>query len=780
MFVRPGHFHRSLFRRLASLFAIAGLAVVLSVPALAAVASRIIVEGNQRIGDDTVIGNLTIQPGQNYTGADVDDSIDALFATGLFEDVTITPSGNTLIVRVVENAVISRVNFEGNRRISDQVLESVTRSSARSVLRRSTVQSDVQRILAVYRGRGSFSASVEPQIIDRGQGRVDLIFEITEGANTSVARISFIGNRSFSDGRLRDVIKTKESGLLGFIRKTDTYDPNRLQEDQQALRRFYFNRGFADFRIISANADFDRERNEFFITFNIEEGDRYEFGDVRVETTLSDLDPEDLRRDVESRPGRRYSAEDIEKSLEELTLEANRQGYPFAQVVPTGERNFETGTIDVVYRIDQGVQGFIERIEIIGNETTRDYVIRREFDIAEGDAFNRILLDRAERRLRNLGFFENVQITTTRGSAPDRVVVVVRVEEKATGSVQFGVGYSTNDGVVGDISYEQRNFLGRGQYIKAGFGGGAKTQNAEFSFTEPYLFGRRLAGGFDVFHRQSEDANGQNYDTQETGGSLRLTVPLTENFATQIYYTLFNRDVSVPTGVCPGGLSAAVCDSVGERLTSLVGVSLVYNTLDNQLQPREGIYLSNTTEIAGLGGDAAFIRDTAKARYYQEIIPAYGVVGMVGLEGGAILSLNDDLKIQDQFQIGGTVIRGFQTGGLGPRDATTGEALGGRFYVAATAEATFPIPFIPPEVGLNGAFFADAGSLWGVDPDIANTITQTGGQIVSDDFDLRAAAGVGVLWNSPFGPIRADFAFPFLENNADRTQVFRLSGGTRF
>jgi outer membrane protein insertion porin family len=773
---------RTVLRTIALAAVLGVVAITAAQPVLAAVVSRIVVEGNNRVDDATVEAYLTIRPGESYGPAQVNESVETLFATGLFEDVSITRRGNALLVQVVENPVINRVSFEGNSRISDELLEGVVDSRSRAIFSRARVQSDVERILETYRRRGNYRANVEPQIIDRGQNRVDLVFNITEGEKTTVGRITFIGNRSFSDARLRDVIRTKESGLLGFLRTSDTYDPQRLRQDQELLRRFYFNRGFADFRILSASADYDRERNQFFITFTLEEGTRYQFGDVRVDTTLTEVDPEALERRVLARSGRTYSAEKIEKSLEELTLAANRQGYPFAQVTPVGERNFEESTIDVVFRVEEGAQAFIERIDIVGNTTTRDYVIRREFDIAEGDAFNRILLDRAERRLRDLGFFETVRITTEQGSRPDRVIVKVFVQEKATGKVSFGIGYSTSEGVVGDLSVEERNFLGRGQYVKASIGGGANTQNAEFSFTEPYLFGRRISGGFDLYTRLSEERDTQAYDSNETGGGLRLGLPITEQVSVQVFYNLFQREVDVNPANCRGPnprLSQAVCESDGTRITSLIGTSLIYDTLDNRFNPREGVYARFTTEVAGLGGDTRFWRNTAKARAYREIVPAYGVVGMVRVEGGAMEALDDELRIQDQFFVGGDIIRGFDNSGIGPRDRRSGEALGGRYYIAGTMEATFPIPFLPPEAGLNGAVFADAGSLWGVDPDI---VARNGGAgtIVSDDFDIRASGGVGVLWKSPFGPIRADFAVPFIEREEDETQVFRLSGGTQF
>lgn len=776
---RPLNAKRAAARAAAFVAALAVATVMAAGAAFAAVVSSIAVEGNTRVDRETVLAYVTIEPGRQFGPSDIDESIDALFATGLFRDVAISQRGSTLVVAVEENPIINRIAFEGNRRLSDETLEGAIRSRPRGVLTRAQVQSDVQLILETYRRRGSYQASVEPQVIDLGNGRVDLVFEIDEGDNTEVARITFIGNRSFSDGRLRDVINTRESGLLGLIRTTDTYDPDRLLADQELIRRFYYNRGFADFRIVSAVADFDRERNAFFITITVEEGDRYTFGEIEVDTTIRGLDPSTLRSAVETREGRTYSSEKVELTLENLTLEANRQGFPFAQVRPRADRDFEAKTISIVYQIDEGPRAFIERIDIVGNTTTRDYVIRREFDVVEGDAFNRILIDRAERRLRNLGFFETVRITTERGSAPDRVVVTVFVEEKATGKVSFGVGYSTSDGIIGDISIEERNFLGRGQFVRFLVGGGENSTDVSFSFTEPYFLGQRISAGFDVYNRTNDAADTIAFDTTETGGGIRFGFPITESITLQTFYQLFRRDVSIPdfATACDDTptLSRAVCDSEGETITSLIGAAIVINTLDNQLNPREGAFVRISNEFAGLGGDVSFFRHRTRARVYQELIPAAGLVGLVQGQVGAVTDLGDGLRIQDQFFIGGSTIRGFES--IGPRDAVTGDALGGRYFIAGTAEAIVPVPFLPPEIGLRGAGFVDAGSLWSTDPEIA---AENVNPVLSDEFDLRVSAGVGVQWASPFGPIRADFAWPLVENDADVDQVFRLSGGTRF
>ncbi len=769
-------------RLLASLALALALVAVLAPAALAAVVSRIVVEGNTRVDAETVRAYVTITPGRSFGPADIDESIDALFGTGLFADVAIAQRGSALVVTVEENPIINRVAFEGNRRLSDETLEGAVRSRSRGVLTRSSVQNDVQLILETYRRRGNYQASVDPKIIDLGNGRVDLVFEIDEGEKTEVARITFIGNNSFSDGRLRDVINTRESGLLGFIRTTDTYDPDRLLADQELIRRFYYNHGFADFRIISAVADFDRERNAFFITITVDEGDKYTFGEIEVDTTLRDVDPDALRRVVTTRSGRTYSSERVEETLENLTIEATNQGYAFAEVRPRADRNFADKTISIVYQVEEGPRAFIERINIIGNTTTRDYVIRREFDIVEGDAFNRILLDRAERRLNNLGFFETVRITTEPGTEPDRVIVNVFVEEKATGKVSFGVGYSTADGIIGDISIEERNFLGRGQYVKFLVGGGENTTNVEFSFTEPFFMGRRIAAGFDVYNRTQDATGTVAFDTRTTGGGVRFGLPINEPTTFEVYYQLFEREVTIPdfNRSCVGNnavLSRAICDSEGSTVTSLIGGALIFNTLDNQFNPRDGIFVRSTNEFAGLGGDVSFYRHRTRARAYKELVPSIGLLGMIGGEFGLIEGLGEDLRVQDQFFAGGAVIRGFETSGIGPRDAVTGDALGGRYLVAATAEAIVPLPLLPPEIGIRGAGFVDAASLWGADPDI---IADNQNPVVSDDFDMRVSAGFGFQWASPFGPIRADFAWPLVKNDADEEQVFRLSGGTRF
>lgn len=759
-----------------------------SSPALAETVGQIIVTGNKRVDAETIRTYVSVKAGRPFGAANIDESLQALYATGLFADVKIVRQGNNLVVSVVENPIINKVAFEGNKKLTDEQLQSIVESQPRSVMTRAKVQGDVQRILEAYRRSGRFRASVDPKTIELADNRVDLVFEIDEGDKTGVASISFIGNKAFSDGRLRDVIKTRESGLMSWLRTTDTYDPDRLQSDEELLRRFYYNNGYADFRIVSTVADLDRERNTFFITFTLEEGDRYDFGEINVESSIQSIDPQRLRSVVTTRQGRTYSAEAVERSIEALTIEAARAGYAFAQVRPRGDRNFENHTISVTYSVEEGPRVYVERLNIRGNTRTRDYVIRREFELAEGDAYNRVLVDRAERRLNNLGFFKTVRITTEPGSAPDRVVVNVDVEEQSTGEVSFGIGYSTSDGVIGDISVSEKNFLGRGQYVRISVGGGESQSSQELSFTEPFFLGRRLAAGFDVYNREYDHNDYRQYDDHTTGGNLRFALPVTDEATVNVYYTLYNRDLSLGS-LDAEDVSAAVYDSLGESVTSLAGFSLVYNKLDNNMNPRDGYYARLTQDFAGLGGDVSFSRTKLEGRYYKELYPAWGIVGMLKAEGGIVQGLGEDLSLPDQFFVGGETIRGFASSGIGPRDKNTGDALGGQYYMAGTAEAVFPLPYLPSEIGMSGAVFSDMGTLWHVDPGSAQTWETNCGttsnpstcvDVVSDDATLRWTAGFGLLWKSPFGPIRADFAWPIAKSKWDETQVFRLGGGTRF
>ncbi|QCI68428.1 outer membrane protein assembly factor BamA [Phreatobacter stygius] len=825
-------------------------------------ASSIVVQGNRRIEADTVRSYFSTGPGEPLSAARVDEAIKAMYATGLFRDVRVSRQGGRLVVTVVENDVINRVVFEGNRRLKTEQLTNEIESRPRGTFSRATVQSDVQRLYDVYRRTGRYDVEIVPKTIQQPNGRMDLVFEINEGKKASVRAINFVGNNNFGRQRLLDVMSTGETGLFSWLRSNDVYDADRLNADQEALRRLYLRSGYVDMRVVSARADFDRAANAFTVTIEIEEGPQYRIGTVDVQSNIRDVDGAVLRRIVRTSPGGVYNVELVDKSLEDVTLEVARRGYAFAQVRPRGERDPSTLTVNLVYVVEEGPRVYVERINIRGNTRTQDRVVRREFDMAEGDAYNRVLVDRAERRLKNLGFFKNVKITTEPGSAADRVIVNVDVEDQPTGQFSISGGYSTSDGFIAEASVEERNFLGRGQFVRLGGTFGQRTQGLNFSFTEPYLLDYRLSGGFDLFWRHTSVSNYQSYASTSYGGTLRLGVPITENFAIQARYTAMSQritlrqdltncytgyngnlrqytlangtvqnfqqgDPSIPAGAVdngplynvggvpsltnPGGAALFGCLDDGEasaalraidgrsRFISMLGYSLIYSNLDRAINPSQGVFAELRQDVAGIGGDAKFVRTTGELRYYHDLTNDW-ILMLRGQAGnifgwGSTKPNGGKLDSIDQFFMGPELVRGFQTAGIGPRDfATAGmagrlpDAVGGTSYWGASAEVTFPITFLPKDFGMRGALYADAGAVWGY-----NSVTglQTGGGVLpvnlndpsgrsSADHVVRSSVGVGLLWNSPFGPIRFDYSFVLSKAQWDRTQFFRFSGGTRF
>src|SRR5262245_39917373 len=533
---------------LGSILVGAGGGTVLSTgAAVAQTLSSIVVEGNRRVEADTIRSYFRPGPGGRIGPEQEDEALKAMIATGLFSDVRISHSGGRIVVTVAENPVINRVAFEGNKKAKDEQLQAETQSKPRGTLSRPTVQADVQRIIEIYQRSGRFDVSVNPKIIELPNNRVDLVFEIKEGDKTGIKEIVFVGAKAFSHGRLKDVIKTTSSNLLSFLQTTDIYDADRIEADRDLLRRFYLKHGYADVRIVSAVGEYDPAKKGFIVTFTIDEGSQYRVGTVDVVSNVRAIDPVILRSQVKLSPGAVYNADLVEKSVESMTIQAARQGYAFANVRPRGDRNFETKTINLAFVVEEGARAYIERINIRGNTRTRDYVIRREFDLGEGDAYNRALIDRAERRLKNLNYFKSVKITNEPGSAPDRVVVNVNVEEQATGEFSISGGYSTADGLIGEVSIADRNLMGRGQYGKAAITYGQRVRGFELTFVEPFLFGYRMAGGIDVFARQNLASNYISYDSQTIGTNLRLGFALTEEIAFQPRYTFYQQKITLPT-----------------------------------------------------------------------------------------------------------------------------------------------------------------------------------------------------------------------------------------
>jgi outer membrane protein insertion porin family len=723
---------------------------------------------------------LSVQPGRNFTNEDEDASLKALFETGLFSDVRIDMHGSTLVVVVVENPVINEVAFEGNKKFKDEQLSGLVESKPRGVFTQAKVQNDVAKILELYRRSARFEASVTPQTIALPNNRVNLVFVIGDGPKTGISGLTFIGNDAFGDARLRNVIQTRRTNLLTFIRGGDNYDPDQLSADEEKLRHYYLDRGYADFQVVSSSADLDRERNTFFISFTLNEGARYRFGQISVDSTIPGVDAAVLQRQVITDEGDVFSSADVDKSTENITLYLAAHGYPFAQARPRLDRNPDALTIGVTYVVDEGARVYVERIDVRGNTRTRDYVVRREFDLAEGDAYNRVLVDRAERRLKRLGYFSDVRIFNEQGSSDDRVIVVVQVTEQPTGDLSFGIGYSSGDGVLGDVSLTERNFLGRGYNMRVALGAGTNSRSYEFGFTDPYFLGRRISAGVNVYRRINQETTFRHYDYNTTGGGLTFGFPITEDFTVQTGYKVEFQEISVSDDKCtlpdPDGnnVSRAICDANGDTLVSSVFYSLIYDTLDSRIDPRDGFYTKFTQEFAGVGGDVRWLRTTGSASYYHELLADRDVIGLIKVQGGDIFGLGEDVRLLDAFFKGGETVRGFATSGFGPRDVSTDDALGGNIYVAGTAEVQFPFPVLPRELGFKGAIFADAGTLFDTDANVGPT-----GDL-QDDASIRSSVGGSLLWSSPLGPLRADFAWALTKEDYDKTQWFRFSGGTHF
>lgn len=724
---------------------------------------QIVIEGTQRIEPGTVRSYMVVQEGDPFDPARIDRSLKSLFATGLFADVTLQRNGDTLVVNVVENPIINRIAFEGNDALANDTLNSEVSLRPRVIYTRSKVQDDVKRILSLYRRNGRFAATVEPKVIQLPQNRVDLVFEIDEGEETEIRSVRFVGNKQYDDDRLREVVRTRESVWWRFFSTDDVYDPDRLNLDRELLRRFYLTEGYADFRVVSAIAELTPDGQEFFITFTVEEGERYVFGDVTVEARLKDLKAEDLRPLIEFETGDWYNAEQVEDMVGKLSERVGELGYAFVDVRPRLDRDRENKTIDVVYEINEGPRVFVERIEILGNVRTEDRVIRREFRVVEGDAFNAAKLRRSRQRIQNLDFFENVDIQQVPGSAPDKTVIRAEVEEKSTGQISLGAGYSSTYGVLGDFSIGESNFLGKGQNINLRLLIAARRSEVDFSFTEPYFLGREIRAGFDIFHitQDLEDTSSLNID--RTGFSLRASYLITEQLSQAWRYNFQVSDMDVESDAAP-----LIQAQEGSDTLSEVVHTLQYDQRDNVIDPTEGYVVRLKTGVAGAGGSTRHLRNELEGSQYFELADRW----VLNLSAGAgyIYGLGQDVKFLERFFIGGNDVRGFATAGIGPRDANTSDALGAEWYHKYRAELEYPLG-LPPELGITGRVFTDAGASGSVNPNDAAT---------QDEGSIRVGAGVGLSWDSPFGPLGVDFAYPVVKESFDDSEYVRINFGTRF
>jgi outer membrane protein insertion porin family len=756
-------------------------------PANTGTISDIRIEGLQRIEPETVRSYLLLQKGDPWDPDRVDASLKALYATGLFADVKLDREGNTLVVRVVENPIINRIAFEGNSKLTDKELTAEIQERPRTVYTRTRVQNDVGRIVELYRHHERFAATVEPKIIQLSENRVDLVFEINEGPTTGVRSINFVGNMAFSDSTLRGVIDTKESRWYRFLSNSDTYDPDRITYDRELLRKYYLSQGYADFRVVSAIAELTPDHDGFVVTFTVDEGERYKFGKIDVNIKLKDLPKEQVLPLLTMHTGDWYDANSVEHMISVLTDALGNRGYAFVEVKPQITRNREDRTIDITFDVQQGPEVYVERIDIVGNVRTLDKVIRREMRLVEGDAFNTNKLQRSKDRIKNLGFFKKVETTQTQGSAPDKTVVTVEVEEQSTGELSLGVGFSTTDGPLADITLRERNFLGRGQDIRIGTTVSFRSQQVDLSYTEPYFLDSNVAAGFDLFEIKTSPTasffSGETpaYQQFSYGGSLRAGYQLTENLRQTLKYTARSDDI---TDV-QSDASLFIALQQGTHLTSSIGQVLLYDRRDNRVDPTSGWYASLGNDLAGLGFGVDYIRNKVTAGYYYPVAPGW-VLNISGEAGDIFGYSGQQVLLQDRFFVGGDNLRGFAPAGIGPRDVVSQDALGGNKYYVGSVTESVPLG-LPKELGLTGRVWTDFGTLWSNDQrnlvltpaQLATAGLSSQPQIV-DSPALRVSAGVGVSWASPVGPVRIDLGLPVKRESYDKTQFFRVSFGTKF
>ena len=834
------------------------------------------VVGSERLEPTTILSYIRLRVGQDYTSAAADEALKDLGATELFASFSIRNDNGNVVITVTENPVINRIVLEGNERLDAEKILPEIKLAPRQIFTRSKVRADVARIIELYKRQGRFAATVEPQMVQLPQNRVDIVFEITEGPKSRVRQINILGNEVFSDSELRSEMVTKQSRLFRFFSSNTSYDPDRLAFDQQKLRQFYLTEGYADFRVVSAVAELTPDQRDFIITYVVEEGERYNFGNVEVESQLRDFDSDALQAGLVMQPGTPYNAKTVEDTVEQLTELAGRFGYAFADVQPRFNRNPESLTMDITFILRQAPRVYVERVDVNGNTLTQDKVVRREFRLSEGDAFNSLGVQRTTARINSLGYFqENFEVNQVEGSAPDRIVLEANVEEQPTGELQFSAGFSSIEQFILAGSIRQRNFRGRGQTIGLSLNYSQFSRSAQVSFTEPYVFDRNLSAGADIYRRDFNSFNftqtGRNttFEQATTGTSFRLGVPLTEFMSLVGSYTLNYDEISLDQNLffsdtngdgtieCDPLLAGRfLCDALGNRLSSIIGLSLNYNSLNSRLRPTRGRSVSLSTEFAGLGGDVRYARFRGRAQQFWNLFNT-GFIFSLSLEGGTIIPLADrggpgvdDVLLTDRFFLGEPQFRGFGIRGVGPRILTQpyildalnnnildedgnptritdrnrirDDAIGGRNYYLGRAEIEIPLGTGARELGLRPSVFVDVGSLWGVDlpalqdnptgipivdaagvPLFLNAAGDTTTSPFADDGvtpnlrlirsgsnirevflgdtpSPRITAGIGVNWNSPFGPFRIDFAQTIRKVEGDDDKRFTFNVGTQF
>lgn len=727
--------------------------------------SQIEVDGLQRVERETVLSYLNVEQGSSVSQEYLNSSMKRLFETGLFADVNIDARGNgVLAVKVVENPVINKRVFDGNDKVDDTLLESEVQLKSGSIYNIAKVQDDVQRILEVYKRSGRYATVVEPKIIKRDQNRVDLVYEISEGPTAAISKVNFIGNHHYSDDDLQSEIMSKESRWYRLFSSSENYDPEKTNYDKELLRRFYLKRGYADFRVLSAVAELSPDKKSFVVTYVLDEGPRYKLEDVRIQSMIKDVDVAALSGQVQLEKGDWYNADLAERSVYALTEELGKKGFAFVDVTPELEKTSGNKMV-LTFNIAEGQRVFVDRINITGNTRTEDEVIRREFRIDEGDAFNAAKIRASRRNVENLNYFSKVDIQTEPNPNDDsKADINVNVEEKSTGAFNVGVGYSTVNGALFRAGIAENNFQGKGQKLSADVAVSQRTSEYDLSFTEPYFMGRRLSAGIDLFRTEEDYQDEGSYDSESTGGRLRLGWNYTDDFAQYLRYTLKEDKISN----VDRNASIYIKEEEGRYSNSSIGQTMVYDKRDSAINPKDGYYLSFGNDVAGLGGDEKYLKFDGKAYKYFTLADYYTF--KLFINGGYITGYGDEnVRLSNRYYLGGSTLRGFEFAGIGARDKFTKDALGGNWMIYSGAEMSFPIGL--DEVGVRGRTFVDMGILG--KPDDINE------DYVEYSDTPRVAAGFGFQWQSPMGQIDVDLAFPIVKEDYDETEVFRLNFGSR-
>ena len=754
-------------RMYTKLFTIIFMLSFIAISTVASAAERIAqikIEGAERIDPATILTYLDVQVGDEFTSHALNKSLKNLYGTGLFADVLVYQADRALVVQVKENPVINEINFEGNKKIKDENLLSEISLRPRTVLTRTKVRNDVERLQDIYRLSGRFAAQIDPKIIQLDQNRVNLVFEVAEGPETRIRNVTFIGNKKYDANRLERVISSKEQRWWRFITSNDRYDPDRLSFDRELLRRFYLNKGYADFQVENATAELSEDKRDFFLTFTIDEGERYRVGKVDIVSRIPDLEASHFAGILDIKTGQWYNASRVEQGITELTKEAGNLQYAFVDIRPRVDRDRENNIVNITYVVNESSKVFVERININGNVRTLDEVVRREFTLVEGDAYNRSKLQRSEQRIRNLDFFETVEVQELPGSTPDKTIIDVQVQEKSTGELSLGAGFSSNDGPLAEFRIQERNLLGKGQNLSFSTTIAGERTEFDISFTEPHFLNRDLSAGVDLF-RITRDQDELSFEQERTGAGLRLGYPVAKNLRQTLGYRIEENDIQDVDATA----SRFIQDQEGNRQTSAINQRLVYDTRDSVIEPTEGFVARYETEFAGLGGDAQYLSNVVGFNSFytihdQWILSFLGEAGVIFGYGG------EDVQINERFFLGGNTLRGFERAGVGPRDVTTNDSLGGNQFYRGSVELGLPSG-LPRDLGVRAHIFTDFGTLFDLDENDTD---------IADEDSLRASVGAGISWRSPLGPIRVDAAIPVLDEEFDEDEVFRFSFGTSF